>query len=237
MAEKDLQTTRQFLFEWRFVYLFMLILVLIAIKPFQEAFKQLDILLDIILTIVLFAAVNAVSQKKSQMVTGIVLAVPMFTTTWATSFIDIAWLNLTAAICGAAFFIFLAFAIFQFILNQDEVTRDLISGAASVYLLQAVIWAFVYAAVEIVQPGSFHVSEQHITETHMPFMYYSIVTLTTLGYGDIFPVTTTARSFATLEALIGQIYLVFTVARLVGIHTTQSMERKKKRQSGRSRNR
>jgi hypothetical protein len=58
------------------------------------------------------------------------------------------------------------------------------------------------------------------------FFYYSFVTITTLGYGDITPVTDVAKSFSFLEAVVGQIYLVVLVARLVGIHIAQSMGRK-----------
>ncbi len=58
------------------------------------------------------------------------------------------------------------------------------------------------------------------------FLYYSFVTITTLGYGDIFPVSTAAKSCAILEAVIGQLYLVITVAWLVGVHISQAMAKK-----------
>ncbi len=57
-------------------------------------------------------------------------------------------------------------------------------------------------------------------------MYYSLVTITTLGYGDIFPVSTAAKSCAILEAVIGQLYLVITVAWLVGAHISQAIGKK-----------
>ncbi len=60
----------------------------------------------------------------------------------------------------------------------------------------------------------------------MSFIYFSLVTITTLDYGDIVPTTNLARSLATLEAVIGQLYLVTTVAWLVGVRVTQSRERK-----------
>lgn len=60
----------------------------------------------------------------------------------------------------------------------------------------------------------------------MSFIYFSLVTITTLGYGDIVPTTNLARSLATLEAVIGQLYLMTTVAWLVGVRVTQSRERK-----------
>jgi len=221
-------STRQIIFEWRFMYLLLFLLLMISLQPLQERFMWLDIILDIVITSVLFAAINAVSENKNQTVAGVLLALPMLAATWATSLVDRPWLDMAAAICGIAFFIVLALATFSFIIKQDDVTRDLISGAAVVYLLLAIIWMFIYSIIEMLQPGSFNVAQGDIIGQNYPLMYYSLVTITTLGYGDIFPVTTAARSFASLEALIGQIYLVFTVARLVGIHTSQTMNRTKK---------
>lgn len=225
----SLERARRFTFKWRFIYLFICIMVFIGLEPVQQKLHYLDILLDFITTVILFAALNVVSQNKKQFVIGICLAVPMFVTTWATSFFDKPWLDLAAPISGAVFFAFLAFAIFAFVIRQDHMTKDLIVGAAVVYLLFAIIWAQVYRSFDLIQPGSFYISEQDSMEQGFPFIYFSLITITTLGYGDIHPITPMSRTAASLEALIGQIYLVFTVARLVGIHTTQSLERKKER--------
>lgn len=224
----SLKRTRRIIFEWRFIYLFSFILLLISLKPVQKKLDFFDILLDIIMTAVLLAAINAVSQNKKQAVFGIILAVPAFVTTWSTTFFDHPSIDLASAISGVAFFLFLAVAIFNFVIKQDQITRDLMTGAAVVYLLFAITWAFAYEGIELLQPGSFYISEQDSLEQGFPYMYFSIVTITTLGYGDIHPISAVSRTAASLEALIGQIYLVFTVARLVGIHTTQSMEKKKK---------
>ena len=75
-------------------------------------------------------------------------------------------------------------------------------------------------------PGSFAIPQGMGEETRFTFIYYSFVTITTLGYGDVTPVADVAKSFSFIEAVVGQIYLVVLVARLVGIHIAQSMERK-----------
>ena len=225
----SLERARRFTFEWRFIYLFICIMVFIGFEPVQQRLHYLDILLDIIITVILFAALNVVSQHRRQLIVGICLAVPMFVTTWATSFYDKFWLDLAAPISGAVFFTFLAYAIFSFVIRQDHMTKDLIVGAAVVYLLFAIIWAQVYRSFDLIQPGSFYISEQDSMEQGFPYMYFSLVTITTLGYGDIHPIKPGSRTAASLEALIGQIYLVFTVARLVGIYTSQSLDRKKAR--------
>jgi hypothetical protein len=88
------------------------------------------------------------------------------------------------------------------------------------------MWAFIYTVLENIHPGSFAISEGHIEAGRPLFIYYSFITITTLGYGDITPVTAPANSFALIEAVTGQIYLVVLVARLVGMHIAQSMDRK-----------
>ena len=85
------------------------------------------------------------------------------------------------------------------------------------------MWAYVYAILEIVQHGTFHGLQGGSFDTQS-FIYFSFVTLTTLGYGDITPLTSQARSLSLLEAVFGQIYLAVVIARLVGIQITQSME-------------
>ena len=79
----------------------------------------------------------------------------------------------------------------------------------------------------MIGPESFSIAQNQSFEHQFSFLYYSFVTLTTLGYGDIFPVTTAAKACAILEAVIGQLYLVITIAWLVGVQISQSMQKKK----------
>ena len=79
--------------------------------------------------------------------------------------------------------------------------------------------------VDFLVPGSFRYGQDR-TLTGPEMIYYSFITLTTLGYGDIVPVSPSARSLATLEALTGQLYLTVLVARLVGLHITHASRRR-----------
>ncbi len=129
-------------------------------------------------------------------------------------------------IFGILFLAFMVIVILSFIFGEQEVTSNTIYAAIVVYLLIAIMWAFIYSVLESINPGSFAISESQIEVERPLFIYYSFITITTLGYGDITPVTATANSFSFLEAVIGQIYLVVLVARLVGMHIAQSMNRK-----------
>jgi hypothetical protein len=128
---------------------------------------------------------------------------------------------------GILFFAFLVITIVSFVFKQNRVTLNVINASVVVYLLIAIMWAFLFILVEKVHPGSFSIVASQGEDSTFHFFYYSFVTITTLGYGDITPVSDIARSLALLEALIGQIYLVVLVARLVGIHIAQSMAERK----------
>ena len=115
------------------------------------------------------------------------------------------------------------------VLTHQRITRETVIGAICGYLLIAILFSFAYAVLTFLNPAAISVNghpiaeervtniEQHVTE----LMYFSIITLTTVGYGDIVPVAPMARSMVVLEALAGQLYLAAFVARLVGAMNKQ----------------
>ncbi len=94
-------------------------------------------------------------------------------------------------------------------------------AAVVTYLLMALMWSFAYALLEFYQPGSFNSLEGLTRDSRQFFLYYSFVTLTTLGFGDITPLTEKAKALTILQAFIGQIYLVVILAWLVGMHVSR----------------
>ena len=127
-------------------------------------------------------------------------------------------LELIFAVSTLSFFIFLAMAIIADFLHTTEVTVDTISGAACVYLLIGVIWSLAYALVEHIDPGSFHFTAPkkaiHLTNTSS-FSYFSFVTLTTVGFGDIIPISKGAKLLVIIEAILGQFYIAIFLARII----------------------
>ena len=107
-----------------------------------------------------------------------------------------------------------------FITRSESVTREVIYAAMLVYLLMALMWSFVYVLLELINSASFNVTLSPDQSYQIRFIYYSFVTITTLGYGDITPATDLASSFSILEAVVGQLYLVVVVAWLVGMHVS-----------------
>lgn len=126
-----------------------------------------------------------------------------------------------SAAAGLLFYGVVAYEMLIDILSKEgRVNMNLINGAISVYLLIGVCFAHAYAMVFNLDPGSFRGIEEGVA-TGTSFVYFSFVTLTTLGYGDITPLTAWGGSIAILEAVVGQLYLTVLVARLVGMHISQ----------------
>lgn len=120
--------------------------------------------------------------------------------------------GLSLVLCG----IVVLYLAMRRILVTRQVDPALISGAVNVYLLAGVTWAVAYQAIELAMPGSYALPEES-SPSPSDLYYFSFVTLTTLGYGDIRPVTDLARSVAVLESVFGQIFLVVLLGRLVSL--------------------
>ena len=110
------------------------------------------------------------------------------------------------------------------VIAHQQVTRQTVIGAVCGYLLIGFLFAFVFAVITYLNPGAVTVSGRQLDAEYVAnvsrrlseLMYFSFITLTTVGYGDIVPVSPIARSTAILEALSGQLYLAAFVARLIG---------------------
>lgn len=224
--EKTCLTFSQVCFKERFSSLLIFIIAMLVLGPLIEEFVGLRILMDILWSAIFVSAIYAVSQKKHHIIIAVLLALPMLGAIWTKYFVQYQTLTVVGSLCGAAFILFAIIQMLIFIYSHKEVTRDMIVGAAVVYLLMAIMWTFIFTVVETLHPGSFNIPEGQDIEATQSFLYYSFVTLTTLGYGDITPVTKLARSLCVLEAVIGQLYLVVQVAWLVGLHVSQSMLKK-----------
>ena len=207
----------------RFIYLLVMIMCLLVIAPLVDEFVHLRLLIDIFWTAVFIAAINAVSQKRHHLAIAAVLALPMLGSIWISYALEHTGLRVFGYLCGAAFFAFAIVQILIFIFKQERVSKDLIVGAALVYMLMALMWTFIIATLEILHPGSYAMAQSETGRGTWHFLYFSFVTITTLGYGDITPVTRLARSLCIIEAVIGQLYLVVSVAWLVGMHVSQKM--------------
>lgn len=105
--------------------------------------------------------------------------------------------------------------LFAYLRHAAAITADHLLTAASVYLLLASMWFTLYELVDTIQPNSFQQTVAGTALPHADLLYFSLVTLTTVGYGDIVPVWGEVRMLAALEAVVGVLYAAITVGILV----------------------
>lgn len=108
--------------------------------------------------------------------------------------------------------------LMRYIFTADQVTADVIYAACAVYFLLSFFFVPVYGMLESAIPGSFVDNTLGTPVSWQQFVYYSLVTLSTAGYGDILPANMWARMLAGLEATIGVLYVAILVARLVSLY-------------------
>ena len=205
----------------RFLFLIVLIVAAIMLGPFLEGFIGLKLFMDLFFSIIFIATIYAASQKRNHIIIAVILVIP---TILALLSEDIAISNtlvIIGYICGLVLFAFAVISILIYVFSEQVVTRQTISAAIVVYLLIALMWTFIYRLMEILYPASFAIAHAKLLDAENIYLYFSLVTITTLGYGDITPVGGQAVSLAVLEAITGQIYLVVVVAWFVGMYVSR----------------
>lgn len=115
----------------------------------------------------------------------------------------------------AVFFAYTAMSLFSSLHSARVITETQLSTAVSVYLLLGIVWFCVYCAIDTFQPGSILQGGSLLEHRESQLLYFSLITLATIGYGDIVPVNPEVRMIAALEGLVGVLYIAITVAILV----------------------
>jgi voltage-gated potassium channel len=144
------------------------------------------------------------------------------------------WAQIAAVVYHCFVLIFLGFAvvvILKRIFQQEAIRTDAVIGALCGYALAAFAWGNAYGLIYLLSPGSFRVADAIVGQLgewylqRFYFGYFSITTLTSLGYGDITPVGTLVLWLSCIEVLFGQFYIAVVVAQLVGLRLAQSIKR------------
>ena len=161
----------------------------------------------VITTGVFAVALFAVAGNRKVLIVGGLLLVPSVIFDVSTH-----WSQSVAGQGAALAFLALITGTFlRRIFSHETVTGATLSAAACVYLFLGIAWSYAYQIVATVDPASF----TGLVDPQRELFYFSFVTLTTLGFGDIAPASPAARALVTVEALVGQLFLVITIARLV----------------------
>jgi len=174
-----------------------------------------SLLVDALFSLILFSGAAALADRHRTALIVSVIAVAALLVRWASWLFPAAGLAVWREIFTLVSLAALCWVTLVLVLQPGRVTTRRIEGAIAVYLLLGFTWAQAYELVALWHPGAFAGALDG--ERSQPWTYYSFVTLTTMGYGDIMPVHPLARALAVLEALTGQLYLAILLARLVSL--------------------
>ena len=220
----------------RYTWLLAALLLMLIIGPLIGRFQIVGpgfYIGDLILAVVLLSSVKFLFKRHIHFVVCLCLTVIAIAAGSLSRFIttdDALAIRIIGHIMEASLLGYMTALIGMDIFTTEEVDADTISGSISVYLLVASFFAVVFTIIGNVEPTAFHIPPDiQIPDASMGpdrlMVYFSITTITTLGYGDITPRGEFARSLANFEALLGQIYLTVLVARLVGRNLSRSLRK------------
>jgi hypothetical protein len=185
-------------------------------------------LVKLTLSLLLFGALYAVvGDRRIFRVLGVLL-LPLIVGNWLFDPADhIFWAQATATLT-ILFLLTTTIAILASIIKAPRVSTDIIFGAIAVYMLVGVIVAVLFQQMHEIEPGSVVTNVYTLgNDTFPTFLYFSFVTLTSVGYGDFSPVNPFARALATVAGIFGQLYLAILIAKLVGVYTAQTLNESK----------
>jgi hypothetical protein len=203
---------------FRHVQLLAVLTLLLLANPFAQHTVGF-VVLDVLFLVAMISAVVACSDRRSRLVIGLSLILLVQAASWYRAFNDIYAVSTIYSTLSIVFFGYVTALVLRDVFSRSTVSADTICGALSAYLLLGVTWAFGYALLEHLFPGSIvGLRSGEAGAGYGQYLSYSFVTLTTLGYGNVVPGNAQADVIASFEAIVGQIYLTVLVARLVALN-------------------
>jgi len=213
----------------RYTILLVALMALLIVPPLLPAGPFAHTIVNTVFSIVAIGAAFNVSRHRATIIFVTVIALA----TLAARGVSAVWPEIPVGEVVSEIFAIILFGlalrgVAREIFHAKTVTTGTIRGAICVYILMGIIWAVFYSLVETAHPGSFaypevvRVSAQTDEPSPPGFFYYSFVTMTTLGYGDITPRAQLARTLSWLETLAGQLFMTITLAQLVSVHVSSS---------------
>ena len=205
------------------VQLLIALIVLLISAPFVEELEAGHLILSVLFSLVLLAAVFAVADRKRTLAIALALAIPAITARWS----NYVWPDLihpaVFLVCALVLLAFVIGHLLYFILHAPVVNLEVLCASIAAYLMLGLTWTVAYWLVDQLTPGgafSFNTERGSHSMNGFTGFYFSFITLSTLGYGDITPVSRFARLLTAMEAMTGLLYVAVLIARLVSIYSS-----------------
>jgi hypothetical protein len=202
------------------VLLLTLVLILLIV-PMLEAWDTKGLILRTVFSFVVLSSAIATKRGRVQSITSLVVAAIVVPTFWLTMLFRTPLFFVFGCVLDALFLAAMAVFILVGVLKKHLATAESIYGAVAAYLLIGLAWTMVFWAVQTCDPGSLDfltdigASDRGEVRAFSEMVYFSFVTMSTLGYGDIVPVSSLARTLTWMLSVTGLFYVAIIVAWLV----------------------
>ncbi len=219
--------------ERKYLVLLLAVASTIVVQPLAHGFLAGLMISEVLRNLLVVTVLFIVFQRRHVRLVFLLIGLPVMASNWAHYTVPERFEPALAVIHHAFLVAFLGFAvtvILRRIFERKVVGGDDVLGAVCGYLLAGIAWGSLYLLVELLVPGSFSVQEAIAGQLggwyarQAVFDYYSLMTLTTLGYGDITPIRPPATSLTLIEAVFGQFYIAVIVAQLVGLRLAEALQ-------------
>ncbi len=203
------------------VELLVALVLLFVATPFLEGLGDGELIETVLMSLVLVAAVMAVGGRRRMLLLTSTLMVLAVLGRWLLHFRPHLFHPAIALGMAAAFLILIIVNLLRFVLRTPRVNGEVLCASISAYLLLGLLWSLAYRMVVSFHPGAFafNATQDQSMQGYNAF-YFSFVTLSTVGYGDITPVSSVARMLAVMESMTGTLYVAVLIARLVALYST-----------------
>lgn len=204
-------------------YLLIFLIIIFVFRPYDKGIAYLTVWKTFFTCALVTAIFNCKHQRKVQMIIGF-LAIPTFLLTWLELFYASEWTFALNVIFTLGFLWVCTTSILYDVIRYAKVTLETLRGVVCAYFMIAFLFAYAYYLVEYLIPGSFHLifrdtSFVTFSRNLSQMMYFSFVTLLTIGFGDITPLGDESQTLVVLEGIIGQFYVAILVARIVAVYS------------------
>jgi hypothetical protein len=204
----------------RFIYIIFAIMLVLLISPFLRPLGLFGHFFStLLLAMIPLSSALALTDNRKTTIVILLIAAPFVILDGLNFFFESRLLTIVAISFATVLYFYIVLLLVKNLLSIKVVTADMIFCAISIYLLIGIGWAGIYTIVEGISPGSFSVAFES-----GDLLYFSFVTLTTVGYGDVLPLSILGKRLAVFEAAMGSIYMAVIIAMIVGRYMSMQVE-------------
>ncbi|MFC4157804.1 potassium channel family protein [Chitinimonas lacunae] len=203
-------------------WLLLALVTLVISYPFLDDYDGGRAAIAIFDLAILMLALRAVQADGGEKKIGYLLVIPAVVLHVSAALVALPALLLASYGAQAAFHGFVVICLLRYMLRDDIMTLDELFAAAAFYVLLAFVFAYLYACIEQLVPGAFFINEANRAPDSVRWwdlLYFSFTCLTSVGFGDITPVSDYARSLVMIQQMVGVLYFALIVSRLVSLQT------------------